>query len=467
MKYKPHAYQAYCIQRMQNEDKLGLFLDMGLGKTIITLTAIVDLKYNRFQVSKVLVIAPKKVAEATWNREIDKWDHLKLLRISNVLGSQVKRVRALNQPADVYVINRENVQWLVDYYRNDWPFDMVVIDEMSSFKSHAAKRFKALAMVRGHINRMVGLTGTPAPNGLMDLWSQLYLLDQGERLEKKITHYREKYFEPDQRDRNTVYSYRPKAGSEEAIYGKIGDICVSMKADDYLTLPDITYDIVPVALDDKAMKAYQDMERKMLIEVDPTTIVTVASAAALSNKLLQLCNGAIYDGEGDVHHIHDCKLEAFEEVIEQLNGHPALVFYNFKHDIPRILEVLKKIKKPDGKPLVVKELKTKEEELAWNRREIDILLTHPASSAYGLNLQDGGNHIIWFGLNWSLELYLQANKRLHRQGQTQKVIVHILAVEGGRDEDVIAALEEKDQAQESLLESLKARIEEAKGGRHE
>lgn len=407
------------------------------------------------------------MAEATWNREIDKWDHLKILRISNVLGTQAKRIRALNQPADIYVINRENVQWIVDYYRNDWPFDMVVIDEMSSFKSHAAKRFRALANVRNHITRIIGLTGTPAPNGLMDLWSQLYLLDSGERLEKKITHYREKYFEPDQRDRNTVFSYRPKAGAEETIQGKISDICVSMKAEDYISLPDITYDVVPVVLDEKAAKAYKDLERKMLIEIDPATIVSVTSAAALSNKLLQLCNGAIYSEDREVHVIHDCKLEAFQEVIEQLNGQPALVFYNFRHDIPRIKSVLEKIKRPDGKPLVVKELDTKEEELAWNNREIDILLTHPASAAYGLNLQDGGNHIIWFGLNWSLELYLQANKRLHRQGQKQKVIVHILAVEGGRDEDVIQALEDKDKAQESLLLSLKARIDKVKGGSHD
>jgi len=462
MKFSPHAYQAYCIQRAINEDKLGLYLDMGLGKTIITLTAIADLKYNRFQVRKVLIIAPKKVAEATWNREIDKWEHLQLLRISNVLGSERKRVKALNQPADIYIINRENVPWIVDYYRNDWPFDMVVIDEMSSFKSHAAKRFKALAMVRGHIKRLIGLTGTPAPNGLMDLWAQLYLLDQGERLEKKISHYREKYFEPDQRDRNTIFSYRPKAGAEEIIYGRISDICISMKADDYLTLPDITYDVVPVVLDERGAKAYKELERKMLIEVDPATIVSVASAAALSNKLLQLCNGAIYDENREVHEIHTCKLEAFAETVEQLSGQPVLVFYNFKHDIPRIMATLKKIKRPDGKPLVIRELNTKEEELAWNRREIDILLTHPASSAYGLNLQDGGNHIIWFGLNWSLELYLQANKRLHRQGQKQKVIVHILAVEGGRDEDVIQALNDKDEAQETLLASLKARIEQAK-----
>lgn len=462
MRYTPHAYQKYCIQRVIAEDKLALFLDMGLGKTIITLTAIADLKYNRFQVNKVLIIAPKKVAEATWNREIEKWDHLSFLRISNVLGSQAKRVRALNQPADIYIINRENVQWLVDYYRNAWPFDMVVIDEMSSFKSHSAKRFKSLAMIRNHIKRIVGLTGTPAPNGLTDLWSQIYLLDQGERLEKKITHFREKYFEPDQRDRNTVFSYRPKAGSEEVIHQKIADICVSMKADDYISLPDITYNVVPVVLDAKAERAYKELEKKMLIEVDPETVINVASAAALSNKLLQLCNGAIYGEDREVHEIHNSKLEAFQETIEQLNGSPALVFYNFRHDIPRIKKVLEKMKKPDGSPLVVRELSTKEEEIQWNNREIDILLTHPASAAYGLNLQDGGNHIVWFGLNWSLELYLQANKRLHRQGQKQKVFVHILAVEGGRDEDVITALEDKDKAQETLLASLKARIEKAK-----
>lgn len=462
MKFVPHPYQRYCISKVIDQENIALWLDMGLGKSIITLTAVNELKYNRFQIRKCLVIAPKKVAEATWNREQEKWDHLTLLRVSNVLGSQTQRLKALYKPADVYVINRENIPWLVDHYRNDWPFDMVVIDEASSFKSHSAKRTKSLASVRNHITRMVELTGTPAPNGLMDLWSQVWLLDQGERLEKKITHFRERYFNSFGDGQMGFRSYTPKPDAEAVIKEKLADICISMKADDYLSLPDITYDVVPVVLDEKSKKQYRKLERDMLIQVDPQTVVDVTSAAALSNKLCQLCNGAIYDQDRDVHEIHSCKLEAFEEVIEQLGGSPAIVFYNFQHDIPRILRVLAKMKRPDGEPLVVKQLKTKEEELEWNRREIDILLAHPASAAYGLNLQDGGNHIIWFGLNWSLELYLQANKRLHRQGQSQKVIVHILAVEGGRDMDVLAALEKKDEGQEALLLSLKARIEQLK-----
>ncbi len=430
---------------------------MGLGKTVIALTAINDLKYNRFAISKVLVIAPKKVAEATWSKEAAKWDHLQLLRVIPVLGSKQKRIRALNTPADIYVINRENTPWLVDYYRNAWPFDMVVVDEMSSFKNHQAKRFKALTWVRKHITRIVGLTGTPAPNGLLDLWAQIYLLDEGQRLGKKITHYRERYFEPDQRDRDRVFTYLPKPGGEEAIHELISDICISMSAKDYLTLPDCITNVVPVVLDTKAQKAYDQLEKEMLLEVDEA-IIDAGSAAVLTGKLLQLCNGAIYDTDRNVVEIHKCKLDVFTELVEGLAGQPAIVFYNFKHDLTRIKAALEKTK------LKVRELKTPQDETDWNNREIDILLAHPASSAYGLNLQEGGNHVIWFGLNWSLELYQQANKRLHRQGQEQKVIVHHLVVEGGRDEDVMSALEDKNATQASLLESMKARIEKVKGG---
>lgn len=362
------------------------------------------------------MIAPKKVAESTWAKETAKWDHLKLLRVISVLGSQAKRIRALNTPADVYVINRENVSWLVDYYRNSWPYDMVVVDEFSSFKSHQAKRFKSLTWVRKHISRFVGLTGTPAPNGLMDLWAQMYLLDEGQRLEKYITHYREKYFEQNY----DGFGYELKPGAAENIQQKISDICVSMKAEDYLELPECISITVPVVLEPKAKKAYEELERKMILEVNPETIIDVTSAAALSNKLLQLCNGAMYDEDRRVHEIHQCKIEAFMELVEGLNGKPALVYYNFQHDLIR----LKKALAPMG--LRVRELKTPQDETDWNTGKIDILLAHPASAAYGLNLQDGGNHEIWFGLNWSLELYQQANKRLHRQGQTQKVIIHHL-----------------------------------------
>lgn len=431
---------------------LGLLLDMGLGKTVITLTAINDLKYNRFAVNKVLVIAPKKVAESTWAKEAEKWDHLKLLRIIPALGPQTKRIRALNTPADIYVINRENIPWLVEYYKNQWPFDMVVVDEFSSFKNHKAKRFKALSWVRPHIKRIVGLTGTPAPNGLLDLWAQVYLLDSGQRLGTKITGFRERYFEPDQRNRDRVFSYAPKPGGEDAIQRLIGDICVSMKAEDYLELPDITFNTVQVVLDSKAQKAYEKLEREMLLEIDGD-LIDAGSAAVLTNKLLQLCNGAVYDGERNVREVHSCKIEAFMELIEGLNGKPALVFYNFQHDKERIKKALAKTS------LRVRELKTPQDETDWNNREIDILLAHPASAAYGLNLQQGGNHVVWFGLNWSLELYQQANKRLHRQGQTEKVIIHHLTVNEGVDEDVVAALADKTSTQDQLMLALKARIE--------
>lgn len=456
MEFRPHEYQQYCIDRMVSDDKLGLMLDMGLGKTVITLSAIADLKYNRFLVNKVLVIAPKKVAEATWSKEAEKWDHLSLLKIVPILGPLQKRIRALNTPGDIFVINRENVVWLVEYTRNSWPFDMVVIDEFSSFKSHQAKRFKALTWVRNHIKRFVGLTGTPTPNGLLDLWAQIYLLDQGERLGKYISHYRERYFDPDQRNREHIFSYAPKPGAEESIYKKISDICISMKAEDYLQLPDVTYNTVPVILDNKAIKDYEELERQMILQLDNSKTIDVTSAAALSNKLLQLANGAIYDENREVHEIHKCKIEAFLELIEKLNGKSALVFYNFQHDLDRILEALKKSN------LRIRVLKTVEDQDAWNKGEIDILLTHPASSAYGLNLQEGGNHVIWFGLNWSLELYQQANKRLHRQGQKEKVIVHHLIVQNTRDEDVMKALNSKGDIQDALLESLKVRIEKYK-----
>lgn len=452
MKFNPHNYQRYCINRVLTTAALGLFLDMGLGKTVITLTAVNDLKYNRFAVNKVLVVAPKKVAESTWAREAEKWDHLQLLRISTVLGSQTKRVRALNTPADIYVINRENIPWLVDYYRNVWPFDMVVIDEFTSFKNHQAKRFKALKNVRPHIKRIVGLTGTPAPNGLLDLWAQVFLLDGGARLGKTIGGFRERYFEPDQRNRERVFSYAPKDGADNAIQRLIGDICVSMKAEDYLELPDITYNTIPVVLDSKAQTAYKKLETEMLLQVDESTI-DAGSAAVLSNKLLQLCNGAVYDENRNIVNIHECKIEAFKELLEGLNGKPALVFYNFQHDKDRIIKALVKT------GLRVRELKTDQDQQDWNNRQIDILLAHPASAAYGLNLQQGGNHVVWFGLNWSLELYQQANKRLHRQGQTEKVIIHHLAVAGGVDEDVAAALENKTSTQDQLMAALKARIE--------
>lgn len=457
-RYEPHPYQVFGISFMITHPEAGLFLDMGMGKTSIVLTALNDLKYNRFQVNKVLVIAPKKVALTTWNDETEKWAHLKSYRVVRVLGPVRKRVRALNTPADMYVINRENTQWLVDYYGNDWPFDTVVLDESSSFKNHRAKRFKALTWIRSHVRRLYCLTGTPAPNGLLDLWAQVFLMDGGKRLGKTFSQFRERWFDADQRNAQQIFSYKPKPGAEEEIYAAISDICISMRADDYLTLPDMQIIEHPVILEGAAKNAYDTLERDMLLQVDPETEITAQTRAVLGNKLLQLCNGAVYDENRNVIKIHDEKLDVFSEVLDALQGKPAIVFYSYKHDLERITERLK------GRGLRVRKLETAQDERDWNAGLIDVLLAHPASCAYGLNLQDGGNHVIWFGLNWSLELFQQANKRLHRQGQKQKVFIHILVVRGGADEDVLAALGDKNDAQERLLNSLKARIDRARSG---
>ena len=455
MIYEPYPYQQYCAARIVADATVGLFLDMGLGKTVITLDAINTLRYDRWAVQRVLIIAPKKVAEGTWTKEAQKWEHLRHLRISAVLGSQQKRLRALATPADIYVINRDNVAWLVDYFKNAWPFDMVVLDESSSFKNSQSKRFKALKLVRSRINRLVELTGTPASNGLIDLWAQIFLLDGGARLGRTLGQYRERFFDPDKRSRTQIFSYTPKDGSMEYIQQAIGDICVSMKAEDYLNLPDRMFDDVPVVLDDKARKAYRQLERDLLLELDEGQI-TAASAGVLTGKLLQLCNGAVYDSEKRPLAIHNCKVEAFLEVLEQLNGQHCLVFYNFQHDRDRLLAALE----PLG--LRVRVYQNAADEDAWNAGEIDVLLAHPASCAYGLNLQNGGHHIVWFGLTWSLEQYEQANKRLHRQGQRHPVIVHHLVVQGSMDEDVIESLRAKGDTQEALMDALKARIKKAR-----
>jgi SNF2 family DNA or RNA helicase len=456
MKFVPHSYQRYCITRIIQDQALALFLDMGLGKTVITLTAVNDLLYNRFQVRRCLVIAPKKVAEDTWSREQGKWDHLKLLRVLPVLGTKTQRIRALNSPGNVWVVNRENVQWLVDYYRNDWPFDMVVIDESSSFKNHQAKRFKALRSIRRHITRLVELTGTPSPNGLIDLWTQVFLLDDGQRLGKTITEYRKNYFWPASRNATTIFSYEPAPGAEEKIQDRIRDICISLSAKDYLELPERIDNIRYVRLDAKAEKAYKELEKERILEL-PEAVLDAGSAAVLSGKLLQLSNGAMYyEEEGktrEVVEIHGNKLEAFMELLEELNGRHALVFYSFQHDLFRLQRELNKTK------LRFRELKTPEDITAWNAGEIDILLAHPASVAYGLNLQEGGSDVIWFGITWSLELYQQACARLHRQGQHNAVRVHHLVCAGTVDEDVMSALQRKGDSQASLLEALKARIE--------
>ena len=454
--FVPHNYQQYCIDRIINDPAIGLFLDMGLGKTAITLSAIKKLKYEYWRVCKVLIVAPKKVAESTWCKEAAKWNQLKNLRFSFVLGSAEKRIKALNTPADIYMINRENVKWLVDYYRNAWPFDMVILDESSSFKNHQAKRFKALKAIRSHIQRMVLLTGTPTSRGLMDLWAQVYLLDSGKRLGRTITAYRDAYFVPDKRSRTTIFSYAPKEGAEEAIYKSISDICISMKAEDYLELPELVYEDIPVQLDTAAQKAYDRLERDTLLPIDET-VITAGSAGVLRGKLLQLCNGAVYNDDYEVIPVHECKIEALLETIEQLNGQHAIICYNFKHDKTRLLEALK------ATHSIVKVYEGKAEEDEWNAGNIDLLLVQPASCGYGLNLQDGGHHIIWFGLTDSLELYQQTNKRLHRQGQPYPVIIHHLLVQGGTDEDVIKSLGGKADVQDSLLEALKVRIQKVKG----
>ena len=457
MKFKPYPYQQYCIDRIVNDPAVGLFLDMGLGKTVITLSAIQELRYNRWAVSKPLIIAPKKVAEATWTTEAAKWDHLKMMRVVPVLGSTQKRLRALATPADVYVVNRENVVWLVEHFKNAWPFDMVILDESSSFKNGQSKRFKAMKLVRSRIRRIVELTGTPSSNGLEDLWAQLYLLDEGARLGRTISAYRQMYFVPDKRNRTTIFSYAPMDGSFERIKQSISDICISMKAEDYLTLPDVLYNDIPVALDTVAAKAYHQLETDLLLQVEEDTI-TAGSAGVLTGKLLQLCNGAIYNEVHQALPVHNCKIDAFLELIEQLNGQHALVFYNFQHDRDRLVKAL------DGSGLRVRVYAGMEDEDAWNRGEIDILLAHPASCGYGLNLQQGGHHAIWFGLTWSLEQYEQANKRLHRQGQEHPVVIHHLLVQDGMDEAVAEALKDKGDMQNALMAALKVRIREIGGG---
>jgi len=453
MRFEPHAYQEYAIERMISDAKLGLFLDMGLGKTVITLTALKTLLFDSMIVRKVLVIAPKRVAEGTWTDEARKWDHLNLLRISVVLGSARQRIAALNAAADVYVINRDNVKWLVYHYGRAWPFDMVICDELSSFKSPDSNRFKALRLMLPRIDRIAGLTGTPAPNGLHDLWAQVYLLDRGERLGHTLTWYRNQYFDYNPYD----HTYTLKSGADEQIWAAIKDICVSMSAKDYLELPECVVVNVPVELDQDTAETYKHMEKEMMMEVDGETI-EAANAMVLTGKLCQLCNGAVYDENGDAVQVHNCKTEALAEVVEGLNGQPALVYYSFRHDVPRIMATLKGVGIKRAR-----ELKGDADVRAWNAGGVDILIAHPASAGHGLNLQDGGRHIIWFGLPWALEQYQQANKRLHRQGQKHTVIIHRLLVRDSMDQIVAWALEAKSGVQDALLTALKARIKEIKG----
>ena len=443
-----HEYQKYGVDFIINNPISVLMLECGLGKTITTLTAVSDLMYDYFEISKALIIAPLRVALTVWKQECDKWEQLKYLRCSIAVGSVSERQKAMQSDADVYIINRENVEWLVKNYPFD--FDMVVIDELSSFKSHQSKRFRALRKVRPKFDRIVGLTGTPAPNGLMDLWAEINLLDMGERLGRYITRYRDEYFKPDKRNGAIVYSYKPLPDAEERIYGKISDICVSMKAADYLEMPERVDNIVEVGMSDKETAMYKRLEKEMLLPFADGDIDAV-NAASLSNKLLQLANGAVYDENGKVKKIHSRKLDALEGLIEAANGKSVLVYYSYKHDRDRISERFD-----------VSEIKDDKDISEWNAGKIQLAIAHPASCGHGLNLQSGGSTIIWFGLTWSLELYQQANARLYRQGQKNTVVIHHIITKGTVDEKVMTALKNKDIGQASLMEAIKARIEEVR-----
>lgn len=450
MKFEAKYYQNYCIEKVVSSPILALLLDMGMGKTAITLTAIEELIYDYFSVRKVLVIAPLRPALETWPAEIEKWDHTKHMTYSVVIGTKQERLNALTREADIYIINRENVQWLVEHYRKKWPFDMVVIDELSSFKSNKAQRFRALRKVRPYITRMVGLTGTPSPNGLLDLWPQMFLLDEGKALGRTLTSYRDKYFLPDKRNQQMIFSWKPRPDAEKEIYEKLSDFCVSMKTADYLQLPerlDVRHEIETTK---ETLEIYQKLERDMLLPYDSGDI-DAGSAAILVNKLLQVAGGAAYNENGDVHILHDEKLNALDSLIEEANGQPVLIFYAYRHERDRIKE-----RHPEA--VDVKDSSAVKE---WNEGNVPILLAHPASAGHGLNLQFGGHIMIWYGLPCSLELYQQANKRVHRMGQKETVLIHHLLMKNTADTWVLdQVLTSKAERQDALIEALKARIRE-------
>lgn len=447
MKFIPHDYQQYAIDFIKNNEVAAILLDMGLGKTSITLTAVNDLIFDSFEVSKVLVIAPLRVARDTWPAEIKKWDHLKHLRYSVAVGSESERLAALRKEADIYIINRENVDWLVNKSKVPFNFDMVVIDELSSFKSHQSKRFKSLLKVRPFIKRIVGLTGTPSSNGLMDLWAQFRILDMGKRLGRYITHYRSAYFLPDKRSADRIFTYKPADGAEQMIYDRISDITISMKSADYLKLPECIINEVPVFMDTKEKAIYETFKEDMVAKIKDEEI-DAANAAVLSGKLLQMANGCIYDEDKKAIKIHDRKLDALEDLIESANGKPLLVAYWFQHDLARIKE-----------RFPVREIKTSKDIEDWNKGKIPLAVIHPASAGHGLNLQTGGSTLVWFGLTWSLELYQQCNARLHRQGQIDTVVIHHIIAKGTIDEDVMAALQRKEKIQNALINAVKAKLE--------
>ena len=446
MKYVPYEYQQYATRFIEKNEVAAIFLECGLGKSVITLTAIKNL-IAKGEVKKVLVIAPLRVGKTTWPDEIEKWEHLKGLTYSVAIGTVKERESALRKNADITIINRENVEWLIAKSGVPFDYDMVVIDELSSFKSYKAKRFKYLLKARPTVERIVGLTGTPSSNGLMDLWAQFRLLDLGERLGRYITRYREGYFTPDKRNAQVVFSYKPLPGAEEKICDKIGDITISMKAKDYLKMPDLVMNTVKVKMSDKDGAIYEQLKDDMFIDIREEEI-DVANAAALSNKLQQLANGAIYGADKKVIRIHDGKLDALEDLIESANGKPVLVAYWFKHDLERIKERFP----------FVREIKTPDDIKAWNKGEILVGIIHPASAGHGLNLQQGGSTMIWFGLTWSLELYQQTIARLYRQGQTKTVVVHHIVTEGTIDELMLVSLDRKEKRQDALIDAVKAQI---------
>ena len=446
MKYSPHNYQIYSTNFILNNPISAIFLECGLGKSVISLTAINDLMLDYFDVSRTLVIAPLRVANSTWPDEIKKWDHLKHLNFSVVIGSEKERLDALRKPAHIYLINRENVDWIITKSGVPWKFDMVVIDELSSFKSYQAKRFKSLLKVRPKIKRIVGLTGTPSINGLMDLWAEFRLLDMGERLGRYITYYRQNFFVPDKRNQQMIFSYKPKDGAEKKIYSLISDITISMKSKDFLKMPECVMNEVIVTLSDKEQKLYDSLKHDMMLSLEENEIDAI-NAATLSNKLLQMSNGAVYNDDKESLHIHDRKLDALEDLIEGANGKPVLVTYWFKHDLERIKDRFD-----------VREIKSAKDISDWNKGKITMALIHPASAGHGLNLQAGGSTLIWFGLTWSLELYQQTNARLYRQGQDSTVVIHHILTKGTIDEDVMKALKAKERIQDALIESVKARL---------
>jgi SNF2 family DNA or RNA helicase len=447
VKYKPHEYQSYATEFILSHPISAVFLEMGLGKSVITLSAIFDLCLDSFLVCKVFVIATLRVARDTWPAEINKWDHLKGLSYSVVVGTEKERIDALKKQSTIYIINRENVDWLVHKSGIPFHFDMVVIDELSSFKSYGAKRFKSLLKVRPSVKRIVGLTGTPSSNGLMDLWAEFRILDLGQRLGRYISHYRNTYFKPDKRNAQIIFSYKPLPGAEEEIYKQISDITISMKSTDYLKMPEYVSNEVFVTLSEKEWKVYSDFKEDMLANLGDEEIDAV-NAAVLSGKLLQMANGAVYDSENKAHVIHDKKLDALEDLIEGANGKPVLVAYWYKHDLERI---------KDRFP--VRQIQSSKDIEDWNNSKIPIAVIHPASAGHGLNLQSGGSTLIWFGLTWSLELYQQTNARLYRQGQRDTVIVHHIITKNTIDEDVLLALTKKEKTQDALIDAVKANLE--------